>query len=64
MQTFPSVLLRDRGTTDNNAVRAYARLRRAPGYTAPRLWGMVTGRMRSGGAWLRSVRAWRRVANL
>jgi hypothetical protein len=52
------------GTTDNNAVRAYARLRRAPEYTAPKLCRWVSGVVEWGVAWPVSIHAWRRAANL
>ncbi len=40
------------------------RASRAPGYTAPKACRMVTESVESSGAWPRTVRAWRRVANL
>ena len=41
----------------NNAVRAYARLRRATEYTAPKACRIVTALTGSSGAWPRDVRA-------
>jgi hypothetical protein len=44
-------------TACNNAVRASARLRRAPEYTAPKLCSVVSGVVESSGAWLKGARA-------
>jgi hypothetical protein len=46
-----------RYTSDNNVVRVSARVRRAPGYTAPKACRSVTKLLVSSGAWLSDVRA-------